>query len=112
MASEQKFVDYVVDQIAGAGRISFRKMFGEYALYCDEKVVALICDNQLFVKPTAGGRVAAGSVPEAPPYPGAKPYLLIDEKLDDRNWITRLVQLTASELPAPKKKAKPTKREK
>jgi DNA transformation protein and related proteins len=49
MASDAKFVEYVCDRIDGAGQISFRKMFGEYAIYCDAKVVALVCDNQLFV---------------------------------------------------------------
>ena len=28
-------------------------MLGEYVIYCNNKVVALVCDNKLFVKPTA-----------------------------------------------------------
>jgi TfoX/Sxy family transcriptional regulator of competence genes len=51
MATDAEFVQYVVDQAAGAGAITYRKMFGEYALYADGKVVALVCDNKLFVKP-------------------------------------------------------------
>ena len=51
MASDQEFVDFLVDQMQGVGGITFRKMFGEYAIYCNGKVVALICDNQFFVKP-------------------------------------------------------------
>jgi TfoX/Sxy family transcriptional regulator of competence genes len=74
MASDLNFVEYVRDQINGAGQISFKKMFGEYAIYCDEKVVALVCDNQLFIKPTAVGRSIIGSVIEAPPYPSAKQH--------------------------------------
>jgi DNA transformation protein and related proteins len=107
MASDLNFIEYVRDQINGAGEVSFRKMFGEYAIYYDNKVVALVCDNQLFVKPTAGGRSLIEPVVEAPPYPGAKPYFLIGEQLDDREWMSNLIQLTASELPVPKpKKAK------
>jgi TfoX/Sxy family transcriptional regulator of competence genes len=45
-------MEYICEQIAEAGNISYKKMFGEYAVYCDEKVVAFVCDNQLFVKPT------------------------------------------------------------
>lgn len=49
-----------------------------------------------------------GSVVEASPYPGAKPYFLIGEQLDDQHWLSNLIQLTASEPPAPKpKKSKP-----
>jgi DNA transformation protein and related proteins len=104
MASDLNFVEYVRDQINGAGEVSFKKMFGEYAIYYDNKVVALVCDNQLFVKPTAGGRSLIEQVVEAPPYPGAKPYFLIGEQLDDREWMSDLIQLTASELPVPKPK--------
>ncbi|MBA3723603.1 MAG: TfoX/Sxy family protein [Candidatus Levybacteria bacterium] len=107
MASKQSTVDFLTDQIAGAGSIRYRKMFGEYALYCDEKVIALVCDDKLFVKPTDGGRAIVGPGNDAPPYPGAKPYLLISEDYwDDRDWMTNVIQKTASELPLPKPKKK------
>jgi TfoX/Sxy family transcriptional regulator of competence genes len=104
MASDLDFVEYVCDQISAAGRIAFRKMFGEYAIYCEGKVVALVCDNQFFVKPTAGGRVVVGDVAEAPPYPGAKLYWLIGDRLDEREWIANLIRITERELPPPKPK--------
>ncbi len=104
MASEQNFMNYVVDQIGAAGQVSWRKMFGEYAVYCNERVVALVCDNQFFLKPTAGTRALLGQVTEAPPYPGAKPYWLLADQLDDRELMVRLVRMTASELPLPKPK--------
>lgn len=110
MASDLEFVEYVCDQIGGAGSISFRKMFGEYAIYFNGKVVALVCDNQFFLKPTDGGRSLIGKVIEAPPYPGAKAYFLIEEGLDDREWISGLVQATEKEIPLPKPKAKKSKR--
>ena len=110
MASDLTFVEYVRDQISGGGDITYRKMFGEYAIYGNGKVVALVCDNQLFVKPTPGGRKFAGKIAEAPPYPGAKPHLLIDEKLDDRAWVSTLIRITARELPLPKpKKQRPAR---
>lgn len=108
MASDLEFVEYVCDQISAAGRIAFRKMFGDYAIYCEGKVVALVCDNQLFVKPTAGGRALVERVVEASPFPGAKPYFLIGDRLDDREWISTLVRVTEREIPAPKlKKPRP-----
>ena len=111
MASDLSFAEYVRDQVSGAGQVSVRKMFGEYAVYCDGKVVALICDNQLFVKPTARGRDSLASVTEAPPYPGARPHFLIGDELDDRPAMTNLIRLTTAELPLPKpKKAKTGKK--
>jgi TfoX/Sxy family transcriptional regulator of competence genes len=105
MASDLGFVEYVADQIADAGEVSFRKMFGEYAIYCDAKVVALVCDDRLYVKQTTAGRAFIGEPVEAPPYPGAKPHLLIEDRLDDRAWVSELIRLTAVELPLPKPKS-------
>ena len=106
MASDQDFVDFIVDQLEGAGTITSRKMFGEYCIYCDGKVTALVCDNQLFVKPTEAGRAFIGDVVEAPPYPGAKLSFLIEDRFEDRDWISELVKLTSAELPEPKPKKK------
>jgi TfoX/Sxy family transcriptional regulator of competence genes len=106
MASDLSFVEFVVDQIQNAGEITYKKMFGEYALYSNAKVVALICDNQLFVKPTQAGKSFIDNIVEAPPYPGAKLYFLIEEQIDDRDWLSQLIKLTTDELPAPKPKKK------
>lgn len=110
MATKQSTADYLVDQLAGAGDISIRKMFGEYALYCEGKVVALICDDQFFIKPTDPGKAFIGTVTEAPPYPGAKDYYRIDEeKWEDREWLTELVLITTAAVPMPKKRPKKQK---
>ncbi|MEZ4455454.1 MAG: TfoX/Sxy family protein [Gemmatimonadales bacterium] len=108
MASEQRVADYAVDQMRGAGAVRSRKMFGEYAIYCNERVVALVCDNELFFRPTEAGRRFIGTVTEGPPYPGAKLHFQVTERLDDRDWLTELTAITAAELPAPKPK-KPKK---
>ena len=110
MASDLNFVEFVVDQMGNAGVIAYRKMFGEYAVYCEGKVVALVCDNQLFVKPTKAGKSFIGSVVEAPPYPGAKPFFLIEDQIEDKDWISNLVRLTERELPEPKPKRRPKRK--
>lgn len=104
MASDLAFVEYVRDQIGAAGTITFRKMFGDYAIYCDGKIVALVCDDQLFVKPTSAGSAFLERVTETPPYPGAKNHFLIGDELDDRELISNLVRITARELPLPRPK--------
>ena len=109
MATDQDFMEFLADQMAEAGEITFRKMFGEYAVYCNGKVVALVCDNQLFVKPTPGGRAYIGEPEEAQPYPGAKDYFLIADAFEDREWIAGLIRITAQELPNASKKKKSRK---
>lgn len=112
MGTQQATIDFILEQLSKLGGVSARKMFGEYAIYCDGKVVALVCDDQLFVKPTEGGRALIGNIVEAPPYPGAKPSLLISgDQWDDADWLSELIKITAKEVPVPKpkkpKKAKP-----
>jgi TfoX/Sxy family transcriptional regulator of competence genes len=65
---------------------------------------ALVCDNKLFIKPTLSGRAYIKDVVEAPPYPGAKNQFLIEEQLEDRDWLKKLVSITVAELPEPKLK--------
>ncbi len=106
MSSNQSTVDFIVEQMAGAGAVSAKKMFGEYGVFCAGKMVAIIADDQLFVKPTAAGRTVLKTLDEMPPYPGAKSYFLISgEQWDDNEWLSELIRLTSIELPLPKKKA-------
>ena len=82
--------------------LSARKMFGEYALYLDGKVVALVCDDQLFLKATPGAQAALPDCPTAPPYPGAKPHLLVTDALDDPETVIAALKAIATDLLAPK----------
>ena len=102
MATEREFIEYVADQAASAGSMSFRRMFGEYALYIDDKVVAFACDNSLFIKPSAAAVELAPLLPQRPPYPGAKDYPVADELLDDSDALRELVLRTAELMPPPK----------
>ncbi|NJO92448.1 MAG: TfoX/Sxy family protein [Chloroflexia bacterium] len=106
MASNSNFVDFVVEQIKNAGDITAKKMFGEYAIYADEKMFGLICDDKLFIKPTNAGRAFIGDVVEAPPYEGAKPSFLIEDKIENSDWLSELVRISLKELPTPKPKKK------
>ena len=104
MPSDKNFAEYVLEQADLAGRMTTKQMFGEYALYIDAKVVAFICDNQVFLKPTDAGRALLPHVTEAPPYPGAKLHFQVNEHLDDRSFFKRLLIVTGDALPAAKPK--------
>ena len=81
-----------------------RKMFGEYALYCDEKVVALVCRDELVVKDTPKGSEFASELEHMSAYPGAKPGLHVPrDRWDDRAWLAKFIQITADNVPAKKK---------
>lgn len=108
MATSERTIAFLLDQLGTVPGIWARKMFGEYALYCGEKVVALVCDDQLFVKITAPGKALVGErYAEGFPYPGAKTALLVGaDDLDDHERLAELVRVTADALPAPRPKPK------
>lgn len=108
MATTSSTAEYITDQLSMLRGITARKMFGEYALYCNKKVVALICDDTLFVKITPEGKeFVDDKYKEGIAYPGAKPSMQIDpDLLEDREWISALIRITEENLPEPKPKKK------
>lgn len=107
MASSVDFVVFAAEQLREAGRITYRKMFGEYALYCDGKVIGFVCDDQLFLKTTPLSLSRNPEIPLAPPYPGAHDYFLMD--VEDRRALLALVETTFADLPEPKLKTRRSK---
>lgn len=104
MASSIDFVQYAAEQMSGAGEITYRKMFGEYGLYCNGIFFAVICDDQLFIKITVAGEKHFPTLRKAAPYDGAKNSFLIED-IDNRQKLTELVTVTCLALSAkPKKK--------
>lgn len=103
MSTQQRTIDYLLEQASGAGSVTAKPMFGEYGVYVDGKMIGSVCDDQLFVKSTVAGRAHAEPVSDAPPYPGAKRQLLIAaDRWDDADWLGKLMRITATELPTPK----------
>ena len=105
MATQQSTVDDLLDGLAGAGRVTAKKMFGEFCVYLDDKPVALVCDDRLYVKPTPAGRELLPDASEQPPYPGAKPHLVIPPaEWADGERLGLLLRATFEALPRPKPK--------
>lgn len=103
MSTQQSTVDYILEQLDGLD-VSSRKMFGEYALYCDGKTTAFICDDELFVKILPENEQLAADLPLGKPYPGAKDYYQVPgDRLEDVEWLRDFIQLTSSAVPAKKK---------
>lgn len=107
MASSLSYVEFVREQLSGAGAITYRRMFGEYGLYCDGKYFACICDGRLLVKITPAGEALVPGCPRGIPYEGGGEMLLPD--VEDRKTLTALVRATCAALPEKKPRKKPKK---
>ncbi|MGE0799004.1 MAG: TfoX/Sxy family protein [Lautropia sp.] len=110
MSTRPSFIDHLLDLSALGPRLTTRRMFGEYALYVDGKVVAFACDDRLFVKYVEPTRPLTDPLPSGQAYPGSKPYAIADELLDDAPALRQLLVATADALPLPRPKPAPRRK--
>lgn len=104
MASSLEFVQYVCDQLSDAGMVTYKRMFGEFGLYCDGKFFATVEDNMFCLKITDEGRALLPKDEVVEPHEGA--YFLYIEDLEDRALMAALVRQTCAALPDPKPRKK------
>ncbi len=110
MSTRKETIEFILEKLGDPERFRTRAMFGEYALYADGKVVALVCDDQLYVKITPESRELDTITEKAPPYPGAKLHYLVEEdQLSKILYLSSMLLDIAKHLPAPKKKKKKAK---
>ncbi|MCR4862170.1 MAG: TfoX/Sxy family protein [Ruminococcus sp.] len=103
MASTKEYLGFVLEQLSDLSGISYRAMMGEYIIYYQGKIVGGIYDDRLLVKPTDSARKLMPEAPLELPYEGAKEMLLVDE-IDDKQFLSELLNAMYDELPVPKKK--------
>ena len=104
MATSKELMEYLCDQMAEAG-VTARPMFGEYGLYCGGVYFASVCDNTLYLKPTPAGQALLPGCALQPPYPGAKPCLVVEE-VENKALLCELARATAAALPKPRPRKK------
>ena len=84
--------------------VRYKKMFGEYMVYVDDKPILLICDNTVFVKilPSLDGLMA--NADKGYPYDGAKEHYVLD--IDDSELARKVIAELLPVIPVPKPRKK------
>lgn len=104
MATSLETISFILARLGNNPRFTTRAMFGEYALYADGKVVALVCDDTLHVKILPTSDALRGVCEEGPPYPGAKPhYIVTEDQFSSIEGLPAILIAIAAALPARKK---------
>lgn len=107
MATKKETVEFIMAKLRGRGQFSVRAMFGEYALYADEKTVALVCDDLFYVKILPANQELEGQCEKGEPYPGAKPYYIVEEgQISTIENLPDILTAIAESIPENKKKIK------
>lgn len=104
MATNQEFIEYVCEQIEGIGEIRYRKMFGEYMVYVNDKPILLVCDNIVYVKMKEEIEEWMKEAEIGNPYQGAKEHYLLD--IDDKELANKVIRKLEEITPLPKPKKK------
>ena len=103
MSSRPETLAFLLDQLGELPGLRTRRMFGEYCLYVQDKPVAFLCDDLLYVKPTPAGEALMQPPAWGRFYDKARPHLLVSpERWEERDWLRRLLLATADALPPPK----------
>ena len=103
MASSKEYLDFILEQLSGLGRITARQMMGEYIIYYRGKIIGGIYDDRFLVKPVAAAKTKIPDAPMEKPYEGAKEMLLVED-VDNSGFLCELISAMYEELPEPKKK--------
>jgi len=107
MATQKETVEFILKKLRDPKRFSARPMFGEYALYADQKVVALVCDNLLHVKIVPASKKLESLCEKGEPYPGAKPHYIVEEaQLSTIDDLAVVLCAVAKSIPEKKKAGK------
>jgi TfoX/Sxy family transcriptional regulator of competence genes len=108
MATDKDFISFLEEKISHIPGTRTRAMFGEYAYYCDNVVVGLVCDNTVYIKITPSTEKLLGSDTEkGPPYPGAKDQFILEERvIEDHDLMKKLIEGCAADVTASKTKKK------
>ena len=107
MATQNETIEFILGKLRDRSRFTARAMFGEYALYADGKVVALVCDDLLYVKIVPASQPLEPLCEKGEPYPGARPHYIVEEgQLSTIENLPAMLAAVAVSIPAKKTKRK------
>lgn len=104
MATTSEYIEYLCEQIKGVGDIRYKKMFGEYMVYVNEKPIIIVCDNTTFVKKLDCIEEAMKNAEVGFPYKGAKEHYVLD--IDNPEFCKKILTELEKVTPVPKPKKK------
>jgi len=102
MATTKEYIEFVCEQIQGDYSVRYKKMFGEYMVYINEKPIILVCDNTVYVKELKEISSLMENSIRGIPYNGAKEHYILD--IEDVKLTEKVIKVLEEITPLPKKK--------
>lgn len=102
MSTSQQYIEYLCDQISDTWNKRYRKMFGEYMVYINEKPILLICNSTVYVKQLDCVKELIRDDSKGFPYKGAKEHYIVD--IEDADLLNAVIEMLEKVIPIPVKK--------
>lgn len=104
MATTVDYIEFICERIPGKYAVRYKKMFGDYMVYVNDKPVLLVCDNTVFVKKLSGLDEIMSGAETGVPYGGAKEHFILD--IENEELTERVIEVLERVTPLPKKRGK------
>lgn len=102
MGTSKEYMDLLLETISYEGEIRYKKMFGEYMIYVNDKPLLMVCDDIVYVKEKEELKDLMKLANKGYPYDGAKSHYILD--VEDGELTNKVLEVLEKITEIPKKR--------
>ena len=101
MATSREYALFVENLFRGVDGFSMKRMFGEYGIYLQGRVLGFLCDEQILLQDTPTARKLLPNAERKELFPGSKLFIIFSDE-GNHHLLQSVAQAIWEELPVPK----------
>ena len=101
MATSREYALFVENLFRGVEGFSMKRMFGEYGIYLQGRVLGFLCDEQILLQDTPTARKLLPDAERKELFPGSKLFIIFSDE-GNHHLLQSVAQAMWEELPLPK----------
>lgn len=101
MATSREYALFVENLFRGVEGFSMKRMFGEYGIYLQGRVLGFLCDEQILLQDTPTARKLLPNAERKELFPGSKLFIIFSDE-GNHHLLQSVAQAMWEELPVPK----------
>lgn len=78
MATTIDYIEFICEQLTPYGKVHYKKMFGEYMVYIEDRPLLIVTDNTVYAKCLDSLKELMKNNETGYPYQGAKLHYILD----------------------------------
>lgn len=101
MATSREYALFVENLFREVDGFSMKRMFGEYGIYLQGRVLGFLCDEQILLQDTPIARKLLPNAERKELFPGSKLFIIFSDE-GNHHLLQSVAQAMWEELPVPK----------